>query len=159
MKYKITTLSRIILAVSFSLLLSACGGGESTKPTVSLKGTSWQLISFNRSQPIGSRPITLSFDDGSSLSGNAGCNRYGARSYHEGKYLNLDFSNKGADEKKLPMFSTKMYCPSPAGLMDQERAYLTQLKASRRFSVNGDTLTIKNGANTLVYKRINPTAD
>lgn len=151
-----TGLNALILTASLALLLTACGGGETTKESVSLKGTHWQLVSMNRITPIGNRPITLSFDNGFKLSGNSGCNRYSARAYPEGKYLKLDFSAKADDENKAALFSTKMYCPSPAGLMDQEQTYLAQLSVSRRYSVSGDTLTIKDGANRLVYKRVKP---
>jgi len=155
MQNKITQLGTVILGIALGSLLTSCGG-ETIKESVSLKGTDWQLVSFNRNRPIGSRPITLSFDGGIRLSGNSGCNRYGGQSYHDGKYLNLDFSAKDSDKNAAPLFSTKMYCPSPAGLMNQEREYLAQLRASRRYSVSGDSLTIRDGANTLVYKRIQP---
>ena len=154
MKNKTIGLKALILSASFSLILTACGGGETVKESASLKGTDWQLVSINGSKPIGNRPITLYFDNGIRLSGNSGCNRYGARTYPDGKHLKLDFSGKGDDETKTAIFSTKMYCPSPRGLMDQEATYLEQLRASRRYSVSGDVLTIKDGANALVYKRV-----
>lgn len=153
MKIKTTPFSATILISTLSFILTACGG-ETTKESTSLKGTHWQLTSLNRSKPIGNRPITLSFNDGFRLSGNSGCNRYGGQLYNDGKYLNLDFSPKKDSENEAVLFSTKMYCPSPAGLMDQEIAYLAQLKSSSRYSVSGDVLTIKDGADTLIYKRI-----
>ena len=156
MKIKTTSFSAVILLSALSFILTACGGGETTKESTSLKNTHWQLTSLNRNKPIGSRPITLSFNDGFKLSGNSGCNRYGGRLYNDGKYLNLDFSTKEGDKSETALFSTKMYCPSPRGLMDQEQTYLAQLKTSSRYSVSSDVLTIKDGSDTLVYKRITP---
>ena len=138
----------------FSFLLTACGGGgESTKESTSLTGTKWELISFNNSKPIGSRPITLEFN-GFKMSGNSGCNRYSGLTKHDGKSINLEMNKKDFDDKDKRILTTRMYCPSPAGLMDQETSYLEQLFNSRRVFIQGDTLIIKDGSNKLIYKSI-----
>lgn len=138
----------------FSFLLTACGGGgESTKEPTSLTGSKWELVSFNNSKPIGNRPITLEFN-GFRMSGSAGCNRYSGLTKRDGKSINLEIDKKDFDDKDKRILTTKMYCPSPTGLMDQETSYLEQLFNSRRVFRQGDTLIIKDGSNKLTYKSI-----
>ena len=151
MKSKKLKLGLSISTLLLGLFLSGCGG-EPSKPSVSLNGTKWQLVNFNRSKPIGNRPITLQFN-GFRMSGNSGCNRYSGLLKREGNSINLDMTKKDYDDKKNRILTTKMYCPSPAGLMDQEASYLEQLSNSRRVYVQEDTLTIKDGSDALVFKR------
>ncbi len=144
----------LLLSSVAGLLLTACGS-EPVQEGNTLDGTSWELVSFNRNKPLGHRPITLKFQSGFKVSGNAGCNRYsGLISLKGSNRINMDLSQKEFDEDKNRILTTKMYCPSPSGLMDQEQSYLEQLANSRHYSIVGDTLKIKDGADALVYKRV-----
>ncbi len=151
-------LKKIIIMLAASILLASCGS-EPTQTGTSLVGTTWELVSFNRQKPIGHRAITLSFDSSFRVSGNAGCNRYAGLVNIKGSRLHMDLSQKEFDENKNRILTTKMYCPSPTGLMDQEQRYLEQLTNSRKFSVQGNQLIIKNGADALVYKPYNNNQD
>jgi len=42
-----------------------------------------------------------------------------------------------------PLASTQMFCEEPAGVMDQETAYLTVLGEAESFTVDGDSLQIR----------------
>jgi heat shock protein HslJ len=82
--------------------------------------------------------VTAQFDREGRISGNAGCNRYGAT------YQTRDYTINFTDTS-----STKMFCPEP-GVMDQESAFLADLSAVTSFRVSGSTLKMFNAAGKTV---------
>ena len=87
---------------------------------------------------IGSE-ITATFADDGTLSGSAGCNTYNASYTADGDAMEID-----------PPSSTKMACPEPGGVMDQEAAYLAALPTAVGFRVNGGMLELLSTEGTAV---------
>jgi heat shock protein HslJ len=88
--------------------------------------------------------ITATFADDGTVSGSAGCNNYVA-SYQ-------------AREKTLVIgapATTRMYCDIPAGIMNQETIYLTDLQGAAGYAVEDDLLTITDttGKTLLTYRK------
>jgi heat shock protein HslJ len=105
------------------------------------------LASLNGGEPLiaGTR-ITLRFaesgDPERSIAGSAGCNTYG------GGYT---ASNEGLTFTGV--YATEMACMDPAGVMQQERAYLDALYTAARYRVEGNRLEVydESGALILVF--------
>ena len=77
--------------------------------------------------------ITASFEGGR-VAGSDGCNRYTA-GYTLGP---------GASDLCIqPAAATRMLCAVPAGVMEQEAAYLAALSAVTRYRIEGDRLTLE----------------
>ncbi len=83
--------------------------------------------------------ITASFDDEGALSGSAGCNNYNASYTTDGSAIEIDAPS-----------STKMACPEPEGVMDQEAAYLAALPNAAAYRVSGSLLELLSAEGTAV---------
>ena len=102
--------------------------------SATLEGTLWQLTGYRDGDGVRSlvldTEITATFEDGS-VSGAAGCNRYTASYTLEGEGLSVG-----------PAASTRMACMEPAGVMEQESAYLAALSAAASYAVERTRLTV-----------------
>jgi heat shock protein HslJ len=124
------TASRAI-AAEFSLSESA-----------GLSDTEWELSLYYvggdavTSPLVGTR-LSAHFTADGKLSGSAGCNRYQGSYQMAGDSLTIG-----------PVASTKMACPDPAGVMEQEAAFLVILENTAAYQIKGDTLVLldSNGA-------------
>ena len=120
---------------------------ESTPGTIldpELEGSEWILSSIADETPLAGSRVTLEFD-GLALRGNAGCNGYGA-----------DIGIVAVDAFEIgEIVRTAMACEEPAGVMEQENAYVDALTGSSMYRLQGDTLTFLDeaGAALLVYAR------
>lgn len=108
----------------------------------SLSDTSWQVTGVNNgSQALVSvalgTTLTLDFSLDGQVSGNSGCNQYSGSYTQEGNNLSVS-----------TLASTRMMCVEPEGVMDQEQQFQTALQQSAVFSLENNTLTIRdeNGA-------------
>jgi heat shock protein HslJ len=117
-------------------------------PAVPLEGTPWRLASYaapgqDRAQVLPGTEVTATFEGGR-LSGSAGCNRYTA-SYTLG--------GSGGAVTIAPPASTRRFCATPPGVMEQEAAYLAALPTTARYSIEGDRLTLEmdDGARVATY--------
>ncbi len=109
---------------------------ETPEPTVApdngeLVGPIWELVSRAQAKmsPIPTLPdtqITLQLTSEGSYSGRAGCNAYSG-SYRLGEENALQF--------EIPI-ATKQYCEQPAGVMEQENAYLNLLPKVIAFEIH-----------------------
>jgi heat shock protein HslJ len=106
-------------------------------PPASLAGTEWTLTAYNNGQDavvsvlIGTE-ITAAFGDDSRLTGSAGCNTYGASYEVDGSNITLG-----------PAVTTRMWCPEPEGIMDQESAFLAALGLAATYRIQGDKLEMR----------------
>lgn len=83
--------------------------------------------------------ITASFDEDGALSGSAGCNTY-----------NSTYTTDGGTVEIAEPSSTRMACPEPEGVMDQEAAYLGALPTVVGFRVERGVLELLNAEGSAV---------
>ncbi|MCL1593627.1 MAG: META domain-containing protein [Actinomycetia bacterium] len=99
-----------------------------------LEGTSWSVETLALDgvsvTPIDGTELTAIFDD-AAVAGTAGCNGFNASYETDGDLLSVG-----------PAASTLKFCDQPAGIMDQEVAYLTLLQSADRFDIDGGVLTM-----------------
>jgi uncharacterized lipoprotein YbaY len=116
--------------------------GEEVAGPSTLEGTLWALALLNGKQPLEDAPIYVLFENGK-LSGSAGCNTYNGGYQSDNK--NLTVSN---------VVATRQACAEPAGVMEQESAYLGLLGSAATYSTANGSLTIfdANGSAVLNYK-------
>ncbi|MDK2916462.1 MAG: hypothetical protein PWR25_1019 [Euryarchaeota archaeon] len=120
-------------------------------PPAPLTGTAWTLESYSLggeavSSVIAGTTITAVFSDGK-VTGNAGCNSYGAGYRIDGMNLTIE-----------PPVSTKMYCGEPEGLMEQENRYLNLLTSVAGYRIDGNRLDLldEGGAALLTFSAGRP---
>ena len=121
-----------------------------------LTGTTWSLTHYNNGKGAvtgvlpGSDFVLMLADDGR-LSGRA-CNSY------RGGFVAAagDFALEG------PLAATKMLCPEPAGVNEQEAAYFAALERAATYRIRGDELVLldADGATQARFQAAEPaTAD
>ncbi|RIK16371.1 MAG: hypothetical protein DCC52_17750 [Chloroflexi bacterium] len=71
-------------------------------------------------------------------SGNAGCNNY-----------NGSYQVDGATLQVGPLGSTRMFCETPQGVMDQEAQFLAALQNSATYDISNDILTIRDASGAM----------
>lgn len=104
----------------------------------SLVGSSWTASGINNGKGgletnAYTGKVTATFNDKGGISGNGGCNTYGA-----------DFTTSGKRGLTIgPVVSTMMAC-DPAELMATERQYFAALEKVARYERTGNQLTLKD---------------
>jgi heat shock protein HslJ len=109
-----------------------------------LKYTAWELESLAGNHVLPDTTITLGFL-GDQMLGLAGCNHF------EGSYK--------ASREKLSagdLSATVKWCQKPEGVMEQEQAYLAALSTVVTYQIDGDTLNLRDEADTLVLAFVAP---
>lgn len=133
---------------AFSLLaLTACTPVAvplaPASPPPALANTRWDLVGYGPAEALNTpaAPATLDFDSGQ-LGGTTGCNRYGSAFTQDGYKLILPEGGP---------VSTMMYCFEPAGVADQETAFLSLLREVTGFTLVDDRLTLTGPNGALVF--------
>ncbi len=102
--------------------------------STTLDGSAWRLEALiedgKRVPALADTEVTLEFS-GKQLGGTAGCNRYNATYSAEGDHLSV-----------TPPRQTRMACPSPTGVMEQEQRFLSALQAAGAYRLDGDRLEL-----------------
>lgn len=112
----------------------------------SLTGTPWELEHYNNGRgglasAIAGSQITVRFDEAGEVAGTAGCNRYTARYEVTADRLSL-----------TPIASTKRLCTRPAGVMEQESAYLQALATVASYEIEANQLTLRDSDGTVMAR-------
>ena len=107
-----------------------------------LLGTEWHLTRYSTggsavAAPVPGTGIDLIFDGDGTLSGSAGCNAYSAP---------YRINEMGLAVERI--IATKASMSEPAGIMEQEAAYLALLRSAAGYRIIGDTLVIIDGDGT-----------
>ncbi len=111
----------------------------------------WQVTGLLRGDafttPLAGTELTGRFGDDGALSGSAGCNVF------TGSYT----SDKGAIEIPAPA-ATRKACTEPAGVMEQEAAYLDALPMAATYRVDGGSLELMSvdGTRLVTYSPARP---
>lgn len=126
----------VALVVSVIVLIAQPAGSHAATPAT-LTGHSWTLtrlvVDGDEKILSSGNPITLHFQaQDHSLSGNSGCNTYGASYTLTGNQIHI-----------TEMRSTLVFCED-AGVMDLEFAYTQALQRVESIRIDGDTLTLED---------------
>ena len=132
----------VALVVAVIVLATQPAGSHAATPAP-LTGHTWTLtrlvIDGDDKILSSANPITLSFHaQEHALSGNSGCNAYGASYSLTGNQIHI-----------TDLRSTLVFCDD-AGMMDLEFAYTEALQRVETYRVEGDTLTLE-GANGQIF--------
>lgn len=111
-----------------------------------LTNTRWQLVVYNNGQsglvsPLADTTITATFGNNGLFTGSAGCNRYSARYQLEDTTLSIGETAR-----------TRRFCAEPAGVMEQEEAYLQLIQTATRYVLEGKDLVLKNAEGQVVAR-------
>jgi heat shock protein HslJ len=112
-----------------------------------LDGSKWRLEALveggNRVPVLADTEVALEFA-GKTVGGSAGCNRYNASYTADGDHLSVTAPRQ-----------TRMICPNPAGVMEQERHFLAALQAATTYRLADDRLELlgADGSPSCVFTR------
>lgn len=109
------------------------------KQDLTLADTHWIVTGYNNGKQavvslIQGTQITMTFGNDGKVSGNAGCNRFTA-----------DYSVEEMSIRIGQAASTKMMCLEPAGVMEQENAFLQAMSSVAKFHPEGNQLELRTG--------------
>ncbi len=115
-----------------------------SEPPAPLTGMTWYLLSYVDSKgeifaPVSGTTVTIQFDSGGNLTGNAGCNNY------FGTYTTSGISGIAIS----PPGSTKMNCAG-TGIMNQENLYLQLLQKMTLYYTSPDELLLSDGTGSAI---------
>ncbi|KAF1076173.1 hypothetical protein MKMG_01544 [Methanogenium sp. MK-MG] len=108
------------------------------------QGETWELTGYNNGQggvvsPLANTTITAVFGADGQVTGSAGCNNY--------------FASYTVSDMEMtigPAGSTKMYCASPEGVMEQESRYLALMGDVATFERAPKTLTLRDAGGSIL---------
>lgn len=112
-----------------------------------LEDTAWIVTGYNNGRaavvsPIADTELTASFSEGR-VAGSAGCNRY------TGSYeTSLDTIVIG------PAATTRMACPEPEGVMEQESAFLAALASAATWRRDGSRLELRTADDAIAVTMV-----
>lgn len=114
-----------------------------TKRAPATLAGNWNVTSVNNGKQAvvtlsADTKITLNFGADGMVSGNAGCNNY-----------NGSYQVDGATLQVGPLGSTRMFCETPQGVMDQEAQFLAALQNSATYDISNDILTIRDASGAM----------
>ena len=133
--------------VAFALVFAACGGDDGsgsdgdTQDPAALEGESWiltQMLTAGGQTEIVDVGVSASFD-GTTISGNSGCNSY-----------NASYEATGAQISFGPIAGTKMACAEPEG--STEARYLQLLEGVASYEVSGRSMSMNDSDGTPVLQ-------
>ena len=109
-----------------------------------LAGTAWVVTAYNNGREavvslLDGTTITAEFGADGSLSGSAGCNRF-STSFQ---------TTADGGFSAGPTATTRMLCPTPEGIMEQEQAFIAALESAATYQVRGDTLEMRTADDAL----------
>ncbi len=112
-------------------------------PENPLADSHWRVTKLNGADLIAGTTLSAAFDAGGGLNGSAGCNDYSADYQVSGNSLTI--SNVGTG---------RLTCDEPAGIMEQEAAFVVALQSAAAFDMSDGQLYIKDAAGTIILEMI-----
>jgi heat shock protein HslJ len=132
-----------------SLTLESAGGraiATFEAQTQALGGTSWDVLAYNNGKQaivsvLAETKLTAMFGKDGSLSGFGGCNEY-----------NASYKATAPKISVGPVASTRKHCEEPAGVSEQETAYLAALETAATYRVEGSQLELRTAGGALAVE-------
>jgi heat shock protein HslJ len=112
-------------------------------PAPSLVGSRWIATGINNGRggvasALEGVEVTAEFQDDGSVAGSGGCNRFHGRYTRDGVALAFG-----------PLAATRMACPAPDGVGEQEAAYFAALERVATWSLREDRLELRSADGAL----------
>jgi len=126
-------MKKALLLVALAVAAAAVGAGSGFARPGTLTGKAWVAATLFGKPPLPGTELTSEFTASGSVSGTAGCNRYGGT-----------FTSSGRSLRISSISSTQMACA--ARIMTQETAFLKALAVTRSYAISGTTLTLRDAA-------------
>jgi heat shock protein HslJ len=136
--------SMLALAVSALWMTTLPPARAATPPA--LDGTAWDVTGYHNGRQAVTSPVrgpapTLEFLADDRLGGSAGCNRFTGRWTQTGRKL------------EIPQpAATRRQCAEPAGVMEQETAFLAALASATALRIDGDRLELRTADDRLAIR-------
>lgn len=110
-----------------------------------ISGTTWMVKTIEGQPPTQDTSIWIEFQDHAWMTASAGCNQ-----------ISASYERRGIDGLKISnIAATKMHCPQPAGVMQQESRFLHLLGNIDSYHAEPGTLTLStNGITMLTFEPI-----
>jgi len=108
-----------------------------------LNNTNWILQSLYGHSPLKDTTITLAFADGRAA-GESGCNTY----FNGGETMKYKISAHG--DLKIYFVHTGRLCPSPQGVMEQEKTYFKALSSVSGYNLTENRLELKDESGDII---------
>jgi heat shock protein HslJ len=126
---------------------------ETSVAALPLVGPNWQIMAYNGGDgtlvpPVTGSEISLLFGSEDVLSGVAGCNDYSASYEMDATALTI-----------APPVATRKTCDEPAGVMEQEAAYLAALGTTAAFTIQGEQLTLHDRRGAVAVSAVAATSE
>jgi heat shock protein HslJ len=114
----------------------------------SLTGVVWQATNYNNGKEavvtvLEDTEITANFGEDGTVSGSAGCNNYSGTYTVDGDQISIG-----------PLAMTRMACVEPAGVMEQETAYVMALETAAVYAIQGDVLELRTAEGALAARYV-----
>jgi len=118
----------------------------SAQASPGLTGVVWRATNYNNGQEavvgmLEDSEITVIFGEDGSLSGSAGCNNFITGYTVSDNQITIE-----------PAATTMMMCDAPAGVMEQEAAFLAALSTAAAFTVNGQVLEMRTADDAMALR-------
>lgn len=109
-----------------------------------LVGTNWVGVMYNTGTEAVTNvqegtTITASFTEDGKLNGSAGCNNYMTSYTLDGQTITIQ-----------PPATTRKMCAEPAGIMEQEAAFVKMLPQAETYAISGNTLELRTADGALI---------
>lgn len=137
-------------------LVASTSGGESVSrdqtvlvteapPTNPLAGKTFLLTDLNAAPIVTDTTITITFNADGTLGGSGGCNNYNGR-----------YTANSGQITVSELAQSNAFCPAPAGVMEQESAYINALRAAATFEFpdRSTQLIVRNAAGQEILRYI-----
>lgn len=109
-----------------------------------LVGTNWVATMYNTgteavTNVLEGTTITANFAEDGSLNGSAGCNNFMSSYTLDGQNVTIQ-----------PPATTRKLCPEPAGIMEQEAAFVSMLPQATTYTISGSNLELRTAEGALI---------
>lgn len=133
------TRTLVALIATTMVLVTGCSIGN-IGPTgnTSLENTEWVLSMLNGHPPLPDTMPTVTFSQGR-IGGSTGCNSYSG-----------SYETRGSSLTIKDTAVTEMYCMDPAGVMDQEQAFLSALGQVQSYRLTDGRLEMLDAAGNVI---------
>jgi heat shock protein HslJ len=108
-----------------------------------LAGSAWDVTNYNNGREavvgvLADTGLTVVFGDDGTIGGSAGCNNFRGGYTVDGNTIAIG-----------PLATTRMMCPTPEGVMEQEAEFVAALESAATYRIDGNQLELRTADDAL----------